>query len=86
MKNEYPKTVIVSPQFDLTQKVKMIVHSLEEIKNLQKHRYEVRPDAKNSTTKKIIIRGTGHPIEEGLKHIGSVTMDIFVWHVYEDVS
>ncbi len=39
--SEYPKKVLVAPQFDLTQKIEMTVNSLEEIKTLQKHRYEV---------------------------------------------
>ena len=33
------------------------------------------------------VIGTGHPIEdtEGIKHVGSVVIDPFVWHAFEEL-
>ena len=33
--------------------------------------------------KTFYIRGTGHPLEEDLLHVGTVQMGAFVWHVFE---
>ena len=37
------------------------------------------------TERRFYIFGTGHQVPRiGLKHIGSVLMDEFVWHVFEE--
>lgn len=42
-------------------------------------------DLDKATTERRVIRiaGTGHPIDEVVKHIGSVRTPPFIWHVFE---
>jgi hypothetical protein len=32
------------------------------------------------------IVGTGHPIPKETKHVGSVRMEPYIWHVFEEVK
>lgn len=36
------------------------------------------------TPRTIHIHGTGHPFPAGQKHVGSLQMGEFVWHLYEE--
>lgn len=40
-----------------------------------------------SVTRKFVVVGTGHPLPDGLtKFIGTVVIDPFVWHVFEQAD
>lgn len=33
-------------------------------------------------THTVYVRGTGHPLPPETQHVGSVTCDVYVWHVF----
>lgn len=44
--------------------------------------FEIDTQEKHSTIRSFRVFGTGHPIESG-RHVGTVIIIPFVWHVYE---
>lgn len=41
----------------------------------------VDPDSPDSM-RTFYVRGTGHPVEDGLEHVGTFISGSFVWHVF----
>jgi hypothetical protein len=44
---------------------------------------EVDPEGTDNHNIKVTVVGTGHPIPDGWRHVGSAIMGRFVWHVME---
>lgn len=34
--------------------------------------------------RRFIVRGTGHPVPDGVEHVGSFFHGPFIWHLFED--
>lgn len=44
---------------------------------------DLNTDSSMQELRRFAVHGTGHDIGDGEKHVGSVLMEPFVWHVYE---
>ncbi|HET9144116.1 DUF7352 domain-containing protein [Actinophytocola sp.] len=45
-----------------------------------------RKDSEGLESRRFLIRGTGHPIPDGVAYLGTVPMASFVWHVFEQAT
>jgi hypothetical protein len=83
MRTVYKYELPVEDVHDLTLPVgARLVHHAAESQSLLLLWFEVNTTAPTEV-RRFHVHGTGHPIFPGSKHLGSVKVDPFVWHIYE---